>query len=243
MGSTDTGTDTGTDRQLDETARPARRRGDRRTTRQRLLTTAVRLLREEGEAAVSTTRLTQEVGIVQSGFYSHFPSVEACLAEAAAVVVAEVRNPVRQWMDELHHQESDEPALVLERTVAHFVQVLGIIEPRRAFLDLMERYRRAPGSLGEALAALHAELVGDVRDYLVRLWRQEDLPTASPQAERIRLVADLIVAMAVSAAAALGDDRGLRREDAARALAVGVNAVVGDAMESARGSGSVTGPG
>jgi AcrR family transcriptional regulator len=211
-----------------------RRRGDRRTTRQRLLASAVRLLREEGEAAVSTTRLTQEVGIVQSGFYSHFPSVDACLAEAAALVVAEIREPVRQWMDELRHQESDAPALVLERTAAHFGRVLGILEPRRPFLDLMERYRRAPGPVGAALAAVHAEIVGDVRAYLVRLWERDGLPVGPPQAERIDLVAALVVTLVVAAADVLGRDPGRRREDAARALAVAVNPLVGDAMDAAR---------
>lgn len=211
-----------------------RRRGDRRTTRHRLLTSAVRLLREEGEAAVSTTRLTQEVGIVQSGFYSHFPSVDACLAEAAALVVAEIRDPVRQWMEELRHQESDAPALVLERTAAHFVRVLGVLVPRRPFLDLMERYRRAPGPVGAALAAVHAELVGDVRAYLERLWERDGLPTGPPQAERIDLVADLVVALVVAAADALGRDPARRREDAARALAVAVNPLVADAMDAAR---------
>lgn len=210
------------------------RRGDRRTTRRRLLSSAVRLLREEGEAAVSTTRLTHEVGIVQSGFYSHFPSVDACLAEAAAVVVAEIRDPLRQWMDQLRHQESDAPALVLERTAAHFVRVLGVLEPRLPFLDLMERYRRAPGPVGAALAAVHAELVGDVRAYLVRLWQRDGLPTGPPQAERIDLVAGLIVTLVVATAEALGADAARRREDAAHALAMAVTPLVGDAMEAAR---------
>ena len=210
------------------------RRGDRRTTRRRLLSSAVRLLREEGEAAVSTTRLTHEVGIVQSGFYSHFPSVDACLAEAAAVVVAEIRDPLRQWMDQLRHQESDAPALVLERTAAHFVRVLGVLEPRLPFLDLMERYRRAPGPVGAALAAVHAELVGDVRAYLVRLWQRDGLPTGPPQAERIDLVAGLIVMLVVATAEALGADAARRREDAAHALAMAVTPLVGDAMEAAR---------
>jgi AcrR family transcriptional regulator len=211
-----------------------RRRGDRRTTRHRLLATAVRLLREEGETAVSTTRLTQEVGIVQSGFYSHFPSVDACLAEAAALVVAEIRDPVRQWMEELRHGESDAPSLVLERTAAHFGRVLGILEPRRPFLDLMERYRRAPGPVGAALAAVHAEIVGDVRAYLVRLWERDALPTGPVEVARIDFVAGLVVTLVIAAAEALGRDPALRPEDAARALAVAVNPLVADAMDATR---------
>ncbi len=203
--------------------------GDRRTTRRRLLSAAVDLLREEGEAALSTTRLTQEVGIVQSGFYSHFPSVDACLAEAAALVVEEIRLPVRQWMEELRRQEPTEPAL--ERTTAHFVRVLGILEPRWPFLDLLERYRRAPGPLGEALAGMHAELVSDVRDYLTAIWAQEGL---AADAARPDLLAPLIVAMVVAAADVVSHDPDQSREAAAEALAAAINPMVVAAMEAER---------
>jgi TetR/AcrR family transcriptional repressor of nem operon len=50
--------------------------------RQRILTAAERLFREKGVDAVGLTELMKEAGFTQGGFYNHFKSKEALVAEA-----------------------------------------------------------------------------------------------------------------------------------------------------------------
>lgn len=56
--------------------------GRRNQTRARLLDEALRLLLQDGYEQATTGRIASAAGIRQSSFYSHFPSREACLAEA-----------------------------------------------------------------------------------------------------------------------------------------------------------------
>jgi AcrR family transcriptional regulator len=51
-------------------------------TRDRLLSEALTILREEGSAAVNTVRLSRAAGIAQSGFYRYFSTIDACLEAA-----------------------------------------------------------------------------------------------------------------------------------------------------------------
>ena len=194
---------------------------------------AVRLLREEGASAVSTTRLTTDVGIVQSGFYSHFTSLEECLAEATSRVVDEIREPVRAWMDELRRDVPAAEELVIERLTDHFVRVLDMLAPRWHFLQLLERHRGSPGTLGVAMSAVHEELVGDVRSYLRALFAQENIPSKGLK-PRIEVLAFLIVEMVTTATEAVDANRRLDRRIVAETLAVGVNRMVASAMETAR---------
>jgi AcrR family transcriptional regulator len=210
---------------------PAR---DRRTTRDQLLEAAVRLLQEGGVAALSTTRLTSEVGIVQSGFYSHFSSLEQCLAEATSRVVEEIRVPVRAWMKELRRSPPVAQELVLERLTAHFGRVLDMLVPRWQFVRLVERHRGSPGTLGEAMSTLHAELVGDVRAYLRALCRQVGIPLKG-HGPRLDLLALLIVELVTAASEAVAGNPRLDRRLVAETLAVTVDGLVVRAVESMQG--------
>jgi len=51
-------------------------------TRQRLLTTALALLRAEGAAGVTTGRVAAGAGLSQSGFYRYFADLDACIDAA-----------------------------------------------------------------------------------------------------------------------------------------------------------------
>lgn len=212
---------------------PAARRGDRRATRERLLAAAVRLLQEEGESALSTTRLTREVGIVQSGFYNHFPSVDACLAEAAARVVEEVRGPVRAWMAELRESAALPPAQSAELLRAHFRRVLAELVPRWPVLALLERYRRAPGALGGALARAHDGIVSDVEEYLRALAARDGTPAAGRGAP-LPLLALLLTDLVLRAAEAVATDPRLDAETAAEVLARTADPMVGGTLEALR---------
>ncbi|MCS7057649.1 MAG: TetR/AcrR family transcriptional regulator, partial [Meiothermus sp.] len=59
--------------------KPQRKRRDGQATRERLIQATVEILSREGLGAVSTARVARDAGIVQSGFYAHFASLEECV--------------------------------------------------------------------------------------------------------------------------------------------------------------------
>lgn len=59
-------------------------------TRQRLLDAAVALLLAEGTDGITTVRLTEQAGVVQSAFYNHFSSVAECREAALREVEQQI---------------------------------------------------------------------------------------------------------------------------------------------------------
>jgi TetR/AcrR family transcriptional repressor of nem operon len=57
-------------------------------TRQRILTAAARLFRENGYDGVGVDAIMNEAGLTAGGFYSHFSSKESLFAEAMATALA-----------------------------------------------------------------------------------------------------------------------------------------------------------
>lgn len=166
------------------------------STRERLLAAAVRVLQEEGETAVSTTRLTAEVGIVQSGFYSHFPSLDAVLAEAAAQVVADVRGPLRDWMRQLRRLDLAAPEGTVDNLRDHMQRVLVELRPRWPALAAVQRHRREQTAVGRTLAAAYDDVVDDVTDYLTSLAVAGGVSvTGSCTQARLAMLAGLVTEM------------------------------------------------
>ncbi len=66
--------------------RETRQRGAE--TRARIVEAAGRLFRERGIDAVGVDAVMHEAGLTHGGFYTHFPSKEALVAEAAAAALA-----------------------------------------------------------------------------------------------------------------------------------------------------------
>jgi TetR/AcrR family transcriptional regulator, transcriptional repressor for nem operon len=104
-------------------------------TRARILETAARAFREHGVEPVGIAEVMHEAGLTHGGFYAHFPSKEALVAEAAALGLAESRqefvsdaaetNPqapvveiIRRYVSRYHRDHSAEgcalPALTAE---------------------------------------------------------------------------------------------------------------------------------
>lgn len=210
-----------------------RRRRPQGQTRERLVEAAVSLLAREGPAAVSTTRLAAEVGIVQSGFYAHFGSVDECLAEACRRVVDEARAPITEWMGELAATDSGD----LERLTAHFARVLDLLVPRWQAVELVLRHQRDPGPLGQQLAEVGRTLDRDVHAYLRSI--ADVLPDPLPRAaeRRLALLAHLAVGLVMSALEAIADEPGLDRAAVARSLAVASHHMVGSALEELAAGG------
>ncbi|HUB88595.1 MAG TPA: TetR/AcrR family transcriptional regulator, partial [Dyella sp.] len=60
--------------------RPAR---SKEATHERIVETAARAIRRSGYDGASVAEIMKEAGLTHGGFYAHFPSREAMLAEAA----------------------------------------------------------------------------------------------------------------------------------------------------------------
>jgi len=181
----------------------------------------------DGPEAVTTTRVTAEVGIVQSGLYAHFATVDECLAEACARLVDEARRPLQLWMRELDDTAPDDLE-VLER---HFLRVLDLLVPRWPAIALVLRHHRDPTPLGRRLAGLSTALDADVRAYLVAI-APVGLPRRLPVAVRRRLdlLAHLLVGAVMNVLETLADEPRQDRRAAARTLAVVSHHVVRDAF-------------
>ncbi|MEV4279021.1 TetR/AcrR family transcriptional regulator [Actinoplanes xinjiangensis] len=63
--------------------------------RERIVATAARLFRERGIAGVSVADVTAEAGLTHGGFYKHFASKDALVAEAVARAFADQATAVR----------------------------------------------------------------------------------------------------------------------------------------------------
>ncbi|MEV6304785.1 TetR family transcriptional regulator [Actinoplanes sp. NPDC051861] len=70
--------------------------------RERIVSTAARLFRERGVAGVSVADVMAEAGLTHGGFYKHFASKEALVAEAVA----------RAFLDQAEHLPDGRAALI-----------------------------------------------------------------------------------------------------------------------------------
>jgi AcrR family transcriptional regulator len=79
-----------------EVSRPTSRKEAKAVTRRRLLDAALSILDEEGEVALTTTRVTTMAGIAQSSFYVHFADVDDLLRNLIEELIAERRRQTRE---------------------------------------------------------------------------------------------------------------------------------------------------
>lgn len=180
--------------------RPPRSEG--RDTRGALLEEALSRIASEGVSAVTTTGLTRAVGTSQSSFYAHFPSVDACIAEAVAQLGRQVRTLTNEWMKELRGAHVTRPNS-LEPTREHFRRTLKLLGQRKALVNLMRTARDAPAPLGPAITTIHEEIVQDLTQHLHLLVR---LLEADPIDEEVaRMHAMLFVTVTLEAAHRTGD--------------------------------------
>lgn len=105
------------------------------TRREQLLEIAARLFRERGFEGVSVTEVMQQAGLTHGGFYGHFASKEALVAEAATHALVQMSN---RWKATLENRGTD-----------------GLTRIVDAYLS--QRHRDYP-SAGCTIAALGPEL-------------------------------------------------------------------------------------
>ena len=170
-----------------------------RNTRDAIMTVAVHLLKTEGETAISTSRLTREAGIVQSGFYNHFPTLDACLAQAATAAAEEIREPVRASLRRLRAEERQlgQPSSGPAR--AHFRRVLDLLAPRWPVFAVLRDGTRTDSPVAQAVRQVHHDVTTDVADY-VRLFATQHGLALTEHDPRVTLLSVLLVDLTLCAA-------------------------------------------
>ena len=203
------------------TARLRRPRGTREETREQLLLAAMDLLREGGAAAVTTTSVTQAIGLAQSGFYQHFSSVDECLQVAAERCGERIRQFVAEHLRVAQADKVDP----ITAHVRHFRAVLELCLHERSLAELLLRRRYDESPVGRAMGGLHDslrdDLLGNLRDIA-----QSFHPRAADD-PRLLVLVECLLAMTLAAGEIVLDGRG-EVETLAGELAVYTYALCGN---------------
>jgi TetR/AcrR family transcriptional repressor of nem operon len=167
-------------------------------TRQRILSEAVRSLREGGARSVRVNQVMHDAGLTHGGFYAHFASREALLSEAIAQLAAE-SDPVKRLS-----REPDAPA-ALSGFLEHYLST-GHCERRLGACPLPILLPEADALPPEARATT-LRVVSRLTDRLGEILG--DLGRASPHRDATRLLAEAIGRITLARA----EPDGSRREE------------------------------
>jgi TetR/AcrR family transcriptional regulator, transcriptional repressor for nem operon len=196
-------------------------------TRARILETAARAFRERGVESVGIAEVMHEAGLTHGGFYAHFPSKEALVAEAAILGLADSR---QEFVSSAAETNPQAPAVeIIRRYVSRYHRdhpAEGCTLPA-----LTAEVAREPDSVRHAFTGALEEWIGLLMEYM---------PGTTPEEQRD---AALVLAAGMAGAVALSravDDSTLsdRLLLAARrfytgALASGTSCTEGDKDTSA----------
>lgn len=203
---------------------PRPRRGTKESTRERLLLSAIDLIRQGGVEAVSTVSVTEAAGFAQSSFYMHFTSVDECLRAAAEKVAGEVRAFIADHRRRTH-------AAVLAGTatpIAHFDALLRLFVEQGKFAELLLRHRHDRSPVGEVMRKMadgvRADLVADSWS----LAKAMGVPRR--HYARVALTAEFLHADVMAAGEALLDGRFTDAEMVAAELAATTEATIQAAL-------------
>jgi len=171
--------------------------GRRNETRTHLLEAALQLLVREGYERATTGRIAKAAGIQQSSFYSHFPSRDACLAEAVTLEADALIERLARRRRSLKPVSAAAP-VTRQAISAGFVLALGHLAQRRELAGLVAM-RDADHAAGEAvrhaLERLRDGLVADLGRFGV----------AAPKDAAMRV--ELTMALTFQAAGGVRDGR------------------------------------
>lgn len=191
-----------------------RKRRDGQATRERLIQATVEILSREGLGAVSTARVARNAGIVQSGFYAHFASLEDCVVVAAEHIGQRIQSTLIEGLSLLREQGAGDFELVM----AQYHRVLTELEAEWQFVELLLRYFRDPSPLGRTLAAIQGSIRDELTHHLLVLLKPLGIPDGGrPEAGYL---ADLIVNMLLSSLQSLRWEPSLHKELVAYLLTV-----------------------
>ena len=174
-------------------------------TRQRLLAAIVEILDEEGEAALTTVRITQRAGVAQPTFYVHFTDVQAGVAVAAEDMASRI-------LRMLSVQSASAPGTLRGTLKVVLDALLEDLRLTRIFL----RHRR---DMGSPFGQRFAKILGGAREIVVEQCRRVG-------AARPEVVALLVVALYIGTLEGVCDGRIASPEAALDDLTHAVNGML-----------------
>ena len=142
-----------------------RKRSNGLATHQKIVSAAVTIMREEGPAGVTTARLAEASGIVQSGFYTHFKNVDEAIVAAAEHTGQRLRDIIKQWRMEIVALGD----VTVQQLAEHYASLIRLLLKERHFTELYLQYRRTPTSLGTALRQFEVNVIADVGVHLEQM--------------------------------------------------------------------------
>jgi TetR/AcrR family transcriptional regulator, transcriptional repressor for nem operon len=156
-------------------------------TRARIIQTAARAFRERGVEPVGIAEVMHEAGLTHGGFYAHFPSKEALVAEAAVLGLAESRHEFVSAAAEAN------PQAPLVEIVRRYVSRYHRDNPAEgcAIPALTSEVAREPDLVRHAFTAALEEFITLLMEYM---------PGATPEAQHD---AALVLAAGMAGAVAL----------------------------------------
>ncbi len=159
-------------------------------TRQRLLDAAVELLLAEGSPGVTTVRLTERAGVVQSAFYNHFASVAECRAAA----LYEVERQILALSSAVDVEVSVAGTTLIEDIERMLLGVFRQAEERPALFAMLT-HRRLEPEVDALIELVTASVADDIRRAILA----EDSRLRAMQAEVAELSAGLVVGVVFAA--------------------------------------------
>ena len=139
-----------------------RKRGQ---TRPAIMQAAITLLMQEGPEALTTTRLSKEVGIVQSGFYAHFKTIEECLHAVVKEIDINVRTPLAEQMAQLRLTDAGDVHLL----EAFYEVVFDRVEENWQLMEVFLHLRGDHSIVGRMLSDFENSLATDLALHLHEL--------------------------------------------------------------------------
>ncbi len=143
----------------------ARKRSNGLATHQKIVNAAVTIMREEGPTGVTTARLAEASGIVQSGFYTHFKNVDEAIVAAAEHTGRRLRDIIRRWRMEIVALGD----VTVQQLAEHYASLIHLLLEERHFTELYLQYRRTPTSLGAVLRQFEVNVIADVGVHLEQM--------------------------------------------------------------------------
>lgn len=177
-------------------------------TRQRLLSAIVEILDEEGEAALTTVRITQRAGVAQPTFYVHFTDVQAGVAVAAEDMASRILG-----MLSVQGASAADGRATLRGTLKMVLDAL--LEDRR-LTRIFLRHRR---DLSSPFGQRFAKILGGARDIVIEQCRRVG-------AARPEVVALLVVSLYIGTLEGICDGRIPSSEAALDDLTHAVNGMI-----------------
>ena len=195
---------------LPPSSREPGRRGKQGETRARLIQVTIELVRREGVAALTTSRITRAAGIAQPGFYAHFKNVDDIVRHAVARVVEDIREETKLARIRAFARYRDPNADMLEAFRAAYRETIEVFLSDPTYAELLMRYRRDPSVLGGSMIGV---MQGIREEFADEMWRAAQAAGFQEQHRpQVALWSEQTLALYFAGAEALLDGRQTDRE-------------------------------